>query len=243
MEEKQTNIVIEQKNIIVDDQSKELEEKIVENVPTLETIETKVVDVVDSKPIEKEQQEVELSTKIKTRKDYIKTIKDLCEKLEIDVPKALTHKNKSDLKKILSTLATSGTKRINGLSKEDEEKCSDVQEQYGVMVLWQINTILFNVLEHQSYKFKSYLGGCVCKNVVKKLEENKNKCEQLRMALKKVWEEYREEIGQYMNCWTTLALVNISILSDSLEKEETKNNVVNNIINVKENKKMETKII
>ena len=180
----------------------------------------------DEEPATIEENEVEplieVSTKLKTRNDYIQTIKDVCDKLGKDQPKALHRKKLKELKEILANLTTEGVQKVNGLETPPNTSNRD---DYAVLVLYNLNKFVLNMASNMSKKYENKLG-FVVKNPVEKLEKNEEQKEALKTALRGVWDEYKEDLQPYMSPVATLMIINFTIITSSMEvavKTEEKN--------------------
>jgi len=185
----------EQKNEILIDLDETLDE-----VPAPED------DIIQSEP------NIEVSAKLKTRSDYIDTIRDVCEKLNKECPKNLQRMRLKDLKKLLASLTAEGIKNINGV-----EAPSNTGDDYAVMMLYTLNKLVLNIAESVSHKYGNKIG-FELEDVCKNLEQNEEQKASLKLALLGVWLEYKKDIEPYMSPVTTLLLVNMTIISSNIKK-------------------------
>ena len=162
---------------------------------------------------------LEISDKLKTRKNYIDAIKELCLKMGRDPPKGLHQKKKEELKKILAGVCSVGAVDAQGFDDSKDKKtqiADDIKESYVVGSLYAFNKCFLGAVEQISYSYKEHLGGRYCKDLIKKLEENQRQKEELKRALVAIYHEYKEDLDTYISPVTSLLLINFSIIIQSL---------------------------
>ena len=131
-------------------------------------------------PVEEEQPkqpEIGISKKLKTRTDYINTIRDVCDKLNKEHPKHLHRKKLNELKQILATLTAEGVQQTQGIEAPPNNR-----DDYAVVLLYNLNKIALNLAENMSHSYRHTLG-FECKDAVKKLEENEEQKQALKRAI------------------------------------------------------------
>ncbi len=168
------------------------------------------------KPIQQEvpevQEEIEISSKIKTRSDYISTIKDVCNKLNKDPPIGLHRQKLKELKEILASVTSEGVEKVQGIEPPPTNK-----DDYAVVLLYNLNKMVLTLAENLSTNYENKLG-FRCVNVVKKMETNEEQKQALKDALRGVYLEYKDEIEPLLSPIAVLALMNLSILTQSIER-------------------------
>jgi len=226
----------------------ELDKIIIENPKKLEmpnlirSNNITISEAMQEEPEEIEQpEEIEISNKIKKRKDYIEEIRNLSIKLDVDIPKKLHQMKKEQLKKKLAQITEEAALKLHGIEERQQQK-HNMREAYAVAALYNLNRCFLSVVENVSYSFKDKLGGRYCKDIIKNLDESEYKQEQLKAAVKGVYLEYKDEIDKYISPLSSLLLINLTLIMESLKKEENIKSINIDNENKTTDKKMESEV-
>ena len=171
----------------------------------------------------------ELSDKLKNRDELMGEVKKLCDKLGKPYPPKLRRKRKTELSEILAGLIneginasyTAGQEKVkNDVEYKKECEKEEVITSSAVSALMNIQFLTYTIVERLSYANKHRLGNHYVKDVVKSIQENEEKKQELRVLLKNVYLLYREELEAYMHPLTLLALFNVRHCASCITSEE-----------------------
>ena len=173
----------------------------------------------------------ELSDKLKNRDELMGEVKKLCDKLGKPYPPKLRRKRKTELSEILARLIneginasyTAGQEKVkNDVEYKKECEKEEVITSSAVSALMNIQFLTYTIVERLSYANKHRLGNHYVKDVVKSIQENEEKKQELRVLLKNVYLLYREELEAYMHPLTLLALFNVRHCASCITSEDSR---------------------
>ena len=211
------------------------EQPIEETVPAQveETANPEVTMKQEMKQLLNEEQPTELSDKLKNRNEIISEIQKLCDKLGKPYPVKLKRKRKTELSEILAGLInqginasyTAGQEKVkNDVEFKKECEKEQVITSSAVSALMNIQFLTYTAVERLSYSNKHRLGDHYLKDVVKSIQENEKKKEELRILLKNVYLLYREDLEEWMHPLTLLALFNVQHCASCITREGKEKN-------------------
>ncbi len=175
----------------------------------------------DNEDDEQNNHELEISAKLETRVDYIDQIKQLCDKRGVKPPKALARKKLSDLKEILAEQINDATNQafhLGSQQNEQERQNEAFLEDRAVNTLYRMDMILLTVVSNMSEKYKTMFNGKYIDNAQKRFEESKDRREELKNALRALYQEegVKEFIDEYCNPVVQVVLINMGALAVSI---------------------------
>jgi hypothetical protein len=162
-----------------------------------------------------EEEEVEISNKLHTRKEYISQISELSDKFGKNEPKGLKYMKKDKLKEEMSKLINDGVNSSFEMGKDQaidsqQQEANDIRTDFAVDSMVRLNYAAMMIAEKLTKNYKKQLGGNYIDDWVGSFERDELKKEELRRCLKAIFLEYREEIEQYVSPISVWAMLLIS---------------------------------